>query len=316
MSKKQSNTRRAVMDALLKLASNDPAISVVCADSLKSMRAGEFAEKYPDRLFDVGICEQNAVDFGAGLAASGLKPYVATYAGFLTMRACEQMRTFVAYPKLNVKFIGANGGIYGGEREGVTHQFFEDLGIVRSIPGITVVVPADGREVYQATKALAQIDGPAYLRVGSDREPFIFEDEIDFELGKIRVMRDYGDDVVVFATGSILYRALKAVDMLYEEEGIKAKVVEVHTLKPLDEKNITSILRKTGAAVTVEDHNIIGGLGSAISETSTSNYPVPIVRIGLQDIFPESGEAEQLLDKYNMAITDIKDGVKKAIALK
>lgn len=315
MSKKQSNTRRAVMDALLELANNDPAISVVCADSLKSMRAGEFAEKYPDHLFDVGICEQNAVDFGAGLAASGLKPYVATYAGFLTMRACEQMRTFVAYPKLNVKFIGANGGIYGGEREGVTHQFFEDLGIVRSIPGITVVVPADGREVYQATKALAQIDGPAYLRVGSDREPFIFEDEIDFELGKIRVMRDYGNDVVVFATGSILYRALKAADVLYEED-IKAKVVEVHTLKPLDEKNITSILRKTGAAVTVEDHNIIGGLGSAISETSTSNYPVPIVRIGLQDIFPESGEAEQLLDKYNMAITDIKDGVKKAISLK
>lgn len=303
------------MDALIEIAKNDPAISVVCADSLKSMRAGEFAEKYPEQFFDVGICEQNAVDFGAGLAASGLKPFVATYAGFLTMRACEQIRTFIAYPKLNVKLVGANGGIYGGEREGVTHQFFEDLGIVRSIPGITVVVPADGREVFQATRVLAEIDGPAYLRVGSDREPFIFDDEIDFELGKIRLMEDYGNDVAIFATGPILYRALKAAAILYDE-GIKAKVVEVHTLKPLDKKNITSILRKTGAAVTVEDHNIIGGLGSAISETSTSNYPVPIVRIGLQDVFPESGEGEELLDKYNMAITDIKEGVKKAIALK
>lgn len=315
MSKQSSNTRRAVMDALLELAPNDSTISVVCADSLKSMRAGKFAEKYPDRLFDVGIGEQNAVDFGAGLAASGLKPFVATYAGFLTMRACEQMRTFVAYPELNVKFIGANGGIYGGEREGVTHQFFEDLGIVRSIPGIKVVVPADGREVYHATKALAEVDGPAYLRVGSDREPFIFDDEIDFKLGKIRPMKDYGSDIAIFATGPILNRALKAAKIL-NEEGIKAKVIEVHTLKPLDEKNITKILKETGAAVTVEDHNIIGGLGSAIAETSTNNYPVPVVRIGLRDVFPESGDGEELLDKYGMAISDIKDGVKKAMAFK
>ena len=309
-----SNTRKAVMDALVERAEKDSSIVVVCADSLKSMYAGEFAKRYPERFFDVGIAEQNAVGFAAGLAASGLKPFVATYAGFLTMRACEQMRTFVAYPNLNVKFVGANGGLAGGEREGVTHQFFEDLGIVRSIPGIKVVVPADGNEVFQATKSLLDIEGPAYLRVGNGKEDIIFDNNITFDLGKMRNLYDKGSDLAIFVCGPITKRVLKAAELL-EKKNIKIKVIEVHTLKPLDKK-IVEVLKKTNAAVTVEDHNIIGGLGSAITELSCEKYPVPVIRVGLQDIFPESGEAEALLDKYNMGIKDIVQAAEKALTKK
>lgn len=315
MEKNISNTRKAVMDALVLMAQKDKDISVVCADSLKSMYAGEFAKNYPDRFFDVGIAEQNAVCFGAGLAASGLKPFVATYAGFITMRACEQMRTFVAYPGLNVKFVGANGGLFGGEREGVTHQFFEDIGIVRSIPEIKIVVPADGNEVFQAARALVDTEGPAYLRVGNGKEPVIFEDSIDFELGKARMLYDEGNDLVIFACGSILGRVLQAAAIL-KDQGIKSRVVEVHTLKPLDERKIVNFLDETQAAVTVEDHNIIGGLGSAIAELSCEKVPTPVIRVGLKDVFPESGEAEALLDKYEMGISDIVQAAKNVLLKK
>ncbi len=315
MEEKIGNTRQAALDTLTHCAESDQKIVVVCADSLKSMRAQRFAERYPERYFDVGIAEQNAVGFAAGLAASGLKPYVATYAGFITMRACEQLRTYVAYPKLNVKFIGANGGLYGGEREGVTHQFFEDLGIVRSIPGITVVVPADAREVSKATEALVDYDGPAYLRVGSGREPLIFPEELEYELGKARIIKDSGSDVAIFVNGPILRRVLLANERL-EKEGLKTTIVELHTLKPLDIDTITEVLARTGAAVTVEDHNIIGGLGSAVAETSSEYCPVPLIRIGLQDKYPESGEADELLDKYQMGIADIERAVKRVLAIK
>lgn len=310
-----ANTRRAVIDGLVNRAREDSRIALVCADSLKSMKAQEFYNLYPERYFDVGIAEQNAVGFAAGLAASGFMPFVATYAGFITMRACEQIRTYVAYPGLNVKFIGANGGLYGGEREGVTHQFFEDLGIIRSIPGIDIIIPADAYETYQATMVLTEREGPAYLRVGSGKEPLIFEKGVEFEFGKARIIKETGNDAGIFVSGPILKRALTANSLL-EEKGIKTTVVEIHTLKPIDDETVTTILGKTGAAVTVEDHNIIGGLGSTISEVSTSRYPVPIVRVGLKDIYPESGEAEELLDKYRMGVKDIVDAVEKVIAMK
>jgi len=312
---KIDNTRVAFIESLIDLAAEDTKLVLVCADSTNVIKADMFAEKYPDRLFDVGIAEQNAVALSAGLASCGLTPFVVTYAGFITMRACEQLRTFVAYPSLNVKFVGANGGIFGGEREGVTHQFFEDLGIVRTISGITIVVPADASQVRLATKAVAECQGPVYLRIGNGRDPVVHEPPLDFELGKVRKVKSYGNDVAIFSTGSILRRALEAADLL-KQDGLKVVVIEVHTLKPLDISGIVEALREAKAAVTVEDHNIIGGLGSAITEVSAEYAFIPILRIGLRDIFPESGPGQELWDRYQMGVADIMKAAKKVHTLK
>jgi transketolase len=307
------NTRIAFIESMTEIVEQDPNAVLVCADSVLVVKGKPFTEKYPERFYDVGIAEQNAVACAAGMAACGLVPFVATYAGFITMRACEQVRTFVAYPGLNVKLVGANGGISAGEREGVTHQFFEDIGIMRTIPGITVVVPADHNQVRQATKAIHKVPGPAYMRIGSGRDPVV-DSDIPFELGKIRIIKEYGSDVALFANGFVINRALMAADVL-KAEGINAIVVDVHTLKPLDEEAIIEILEKTGAAVTVEDHNIIGGLGSAVTELSAEKRPCPIVRIGLRDVYPRSGEPEPLLDYFQMSVTDIVNAAKKAIKI-
>jgi transketolase len=309
-----ASTREAFVDALMELAASDPSVALVSADSLKALRATRFAEAYPQRLFEVGIAEQSAVAVAAGLASCGVLPFVGTYSGFITMRACEQVRTFVAYPGLPVKLVGLNGGLYGGEREGVTHQFFEDLGILRSIAGIDVLVPADAAETRAATLALAKRPGPGFLRIGSGREPVIFDSGVSFELGRLRVMREYGDDVAVFACGPILKRALAAADGLRGE--IDATVVEVHTLKPLDSTAVAAILERTRSAVTVEDHNVIGGLGSAIAEAAADLCPVPVVRVGLRDTYPESGEAEALLDRYAMGAADITAAIREAAGRK
>lgn len=311
----QGNTRVAFRDALMELVEHDPRYVLVCSDSGLVIRAQPFIEKYPQRFFDVGIAEQNAVGVAAGLASCGLIPFFATYAGFITMRACEQVRTFVAYPGLNVKLVGANGGMASGEREGVTHQFFEDIGILRTIAGITVVVPADADQVVAATKAVAQIDGPAYIRIGSGRDPLVDGGGPPFELGKVRILKHIGYDVAIFVMGFVTNRALAAAERL-NAEGIHAVVVDVHTLKPLDVEAITAILQKTRAAVTVEDHNIIGGLGSAIAEVSAEEMPTPLARIGLRDVYPESGQPDPLLDKYHIGVQDIVDAAQKVLKKK
>lgn len=310
------NTRVAFRDTLMDLAAKDERIVLVCADSALVVKAGAFKEQYPDRFFDVGIAEQNAVCVAAGLAACGLIPFFATYSGFITMRACEQIRTFVAYPNLNVKFIGANGGMASGEREGVTHQFFEDVGIVRTISGIDIVVPADASQVKEAVKAVAKTEGPCFVRIGSGRDPVVADDGgAPFDFGKIRILRDEGNDVAIFVMGFVTNRALEAADLL-KREGINAIVVDVHTLRPLDVESIAAILQRTRAAVTVEDHNIIGGLGSAIAEVSAEERPAHLARIGLRGVYPESGLPDDLLDKYHIGIVDIVDAAKKVIAKK
>ncbi len=298
------NTRIAFIETMIELVEQDPKAVLVCADSVLVVKGQDFIRKYPDHFIDVGIAEQNAVDCAAGLAACGLIPFVATYAGFITMRACEQVRTFVAYPGLNVKLVGANGGIGAGEREGVTHQFFEDLGIVRTIPGITVVVPADADQVRHATRAIHQVKGPAYLRIGSGRDPVVDCEEIPFELGRIRILAEHGKDIILFTAGFVANRALLAAEVL-SKEGIKATVADVHTLKPLDRKGIVTLLKKTNAAVTIEDHNIIGGLGSAIAELSAEECPAYIKRLGIQDLYTRSGNPESLLDYYGIGVKDI-----------
>ena len=309
------STRVATTEALVEMAGRDARIVLVCADSLKVIKAEPFQDAYPDRFIDVGIAEQNAVGLAAGLASCGFIPFVVTYAGFITMRACEQVRTFVAYPGLSVKFVGANGGIGGGEREGVTHQFFEDLGILRTFPGMTVVNPCDASQVKEAVKSIAVVDGPAYVRIGSGRDPVIFETPASFNLGKIRLLKEYGHDVALFGCGSLISRVLVAARLL-EEAGISSMVVEVHTLKPLDTQGICAVLARAGAAVTVEDHNIIGGLGSAIAEVVAEKELVPLVRVGLRDVFPESGLPDELFDRFGMGIDDIMAAARSAIERK
>ncbi|CUH96852.1 putative membrane protein [Propionispora sp. 2/2-37] len=304
-------TREAFAQAVMELAAQDDRILFVSADSLKAMRATAFAAAFPDKYIEVGIAEQNAVGVAAGLASTGLIPFVGTYSGFITMRAGEQMRTFAAYPGLNVKLVGINGGIFSGEKEGVTHQFFEDLGIVRTIPGITVIVPADAHQMYQAVKAAAAIEGPVYIRAGSGREHIVYDAETPFALGKIHVLNEYGKDVALFANGFIVNRAVEAASIL-RQQGIGVTLVDVPTLKPLDTKAIARVLKDCGTAVTVEDHNIIGGLGDAIAKVSSEECPVRIERVGLQDVFPSSGAAEEVLDYYGMSVQDIVAAVKRA----
>ncbi len=311
-----ASTREAFVASLLDVACDDPTVALVCAESAKSLGAMSFAERHPSRFFDVGIAEQTAVAFAAGLAASGLRPFVGAYASFLTMRACEQVRTFVAYPCLNVKFAGMNGGLYGGEREGTAHQSFEDIAILRSIPGMEIVVPADAGQTRKVIRAMAVRNGPAYLRLGSGREPIIFDDDFDFEFGRARVLDERGRDAALLCNGPIVNRVLQASKTL-ANNGIRTTVVEVHTLKPLDTGTLLLILQRCGAAVTVEDHSVVGGLGSAVAELIAENaLPISLTRVGLQDIFPSSGEAEEVLDFYGMSPADIVAATWKAIRRK
>lgn len=303
------------MQGLDALAEKDDRVMLVCADSLLAMRATEFVEKYPEQYVEIGIAEQNAAATSAGLALEGMIPFFATYAGFITMRACEQIRTFIAYPNLNVKLAGVNGGIAGGEREGTTHQFFEDIGILRTIPNMTILVPADADQARQACIAAASIPGPVYIRLGSGRDPVVFEKDTPFVAGKINILQENGTDIALFGNGILLPRLLEASEIL-ASKGFGVTLVEVHTVKPLDVEGVTEVLTKCGAAVTAEDHNIINGLGSAIMETAAENCPVPISRIGLRDKFPGSGMPQELLDFYEMSVEDIVKAAEATIARK
>ncbi len=288
---------------------------LVCADSLLAMRATDFVAKYPEQYVEIGIAEQNAAATSAGLALEGLIPFFATYAGFITMRACEQIRTFIAYPNLNVKLAGVNGGIAGGEREGTTHQFFEDIGILRTIPNMTIIVPADADQARQAAIAAAKIPGPVYLRLGSGRDPVVFEKNTPFVPGKINVLQNKGNDIALFGNGVLLPRLIEAAQIL-QTKGIGVTLVEVHTVKPIDVEGVIGVLKQCGAALTAEDHNIIGGLGSAIMETAAEHCPVPITRIGLRDKFPGSGLPHELLDYYEMAVNDIVNAAENTVKRK
>lgn len=306
------STREAAIKAILEEAEQDSRVVLISPDSMLAARAVPFKEKFPERFVEVGIAEQDAVDIAAGLAATGMIPVVVTYAGFLTMRACEMIRTFIAYPGLNVKLIGLNGGMLGGEREGVTHQFYEDVGILRSMAGVKILAPADGGQAYQAVKEMFRQEGPVYVRLASGREPEVFEDDREFEYGKIKEVVRYGTDAVIFASGYIMDRAIGAAKQL-KEEGIGVILADVSTIKPLDKEGAASLLKEAGCGVTVEDHNVYGGLGSAICEASCELAPAKIIRVGLADRYARSGAAKELLDAYGLAAADIVDAVKQAM---
>lgn len=306
------STREAVMKAIVEAAEQDSRIVMVSADSVLAARAVPFREKFPERLIEVGIAEQAAVDIAAGLATMGMLPIVITYAGFLTMRACEMIRTFIAYPGLNVKLVGLNGGMLGGEREGVTHQFYEDVGILRSMPGVKILTPADGEQAYGAAKAMLEEEGPVYLRLASGREPVVYEEGVPFEYGKLREIEHYGTDAVIFASGYIMDRAIEAAKKL-REESIGVVLADVSTIKPIDREGVAALLAETGRAVTVEDHNVYGGLGSAICEVACELCPAKVIRLGLQDQYARSGAAKELLDAYGLSVKDIVAAVKRVL---
>lgn len=304
-------TREAFAAAMMDMAETNDKIMVISPDSLKAMRAVEFGDKYPERYVECGIAEQCAVDVGAGLASAGMMPYIGTYCGFLTMRACEQMRTFVGYTNLPVKFVGVNAGILGGEREGVTHQFYEDLGILSSIPNFTILTPADPAQCYHAVKMAAEIDGPVYVRAGSGREVDVYEKEAPFAPEGITVWKEYGNDAVLFSNGFVLDRVLAAADIL-KEQGINVTVADINILYGKDPSKILEVMGRSEQLVTVEDHNINGGLGSYISRLACENRPVKVKRIALTD-FGESGPAKILADKYGFAPEDIAKTVRETL---
>jgi len=306
-------TRDAYGKALVALGAENQDIVVLDADLSKSTKTADFSKQYPERFFNMGIAEANLIGTAAGFAAAGKIPFASTFAVFATGRAFEQIRNSVAYPKLNVKIAATHAGVTVGE-DGGSHQAIEDVAIMRALPNMTVLVPADGEETRQVIYAAAQYKGPVYIRMGRLDVPLLFDENYTFEIGKANIVRE-GSDVVVFANGVMVMAALEAAQEL-EAEGIKVAVVNVASVKPLDAETIISYAKKTGAVVTAEEHNIIGGLGSAIAEVLGENAPTPMVRVGLKDTFGESGRPLELLEKYGLTKKEVVEAVRAVIAKK
>lgn len=308
-------TRAAYGKALEELAAQEPNLVVLDADLSGSTMTKGFGAEHPDRFFDMGIAEANMVGVAAGLATCGKKPFVNSFAMFTAGRAWEQVRNSVAYPGLNVKVVGSHGGLSVGE-DGATHQCIEDLAIMRAIPNMTVLCPCDGNEMKQAVKALLAYDGPAYLRLGRLAVETVTDqvEGYEFQIGKGVLLRD-GQDVTVVAVGMMVQMALTAADIL-AEEGISVRVIDMHTIKPLDTEILLAAARDTGCIVTSEEANIVGGLGSAVSEYLTSVCPVPVIRHGVEDEFGRSGAAQKVLEAYHLTPAGIADKVRQALTLK
>lgn len=308
-------TRAAYGKALEELAAQEPNLVVLDADLSGSTMTKGFGAEHPDRFFDMGIAEANMVGVAAGLATCGKKPFVNSFAMFAAGRAWEQVRNSVAYPGLNVKVVGSHGGLSVGE-DGATHQCIEDLAIMRAIPNMTVLCPCDGNEMKQAVKALLTYDGPAYLRLGRLAVETVTDqvEGYEFQIGKGVLLRD-GQDVTVVAVGMMVQMALTAADIL-AEEGISVRVIDMHTIKPLDTEILLAAARDTGCIVTSEEANIVGGLGSAVSEYLTSVCPVPVIRHGVEDEFGRSGAAQKVLEAYHLTPAGIADKVRQALTLK
>ena len=308
-------TRAAYGKALVELAEKYPELVVFDADLAGATMTNGFMKAYPERFFDMGIAEGNMVGVAAGMATCGFKPFVNTFAMFAAGRAWEQVRNSICYPGLNVKVVGSHGGLSVGE-DGATHQCIEDYAIMRAIPGMVVVSPCDGPEMRAAVKALLDYEGPAYMRLGRLAVESV-TDEVEgykFELGKGAVLRD-GTDLTVIATGMMVQEAVKAADRL-AEEGVSVRVIDMHTIKPLDEELVLKAAQETGVIVTSEEANIIGGLGSAVAEYVTGVCPVPVVRHGMNDEFGRSGEAKAVLKAYDLTADGIIAAVRKAVELK
>ncbi len=304
-------TRESFGEALTMLAETSPDIVVLDADLAEATKTCIFEKKYPERFIDCGIAESNMIGIAAGLATCGKIPFAASFAMFSAGRAFEQVRNSVGYPHLNVKIAGSHAGISTGE-DGATHQCCEDIALMRTIPGMVVLNPADHYEMLAAVKAAAQHNGPVYIRLGRLAvESVNNNDDYQFEIGKGITLRQ-GEDITVIATGLMVGEALKAVDSL-AAQGVHARLIDMHTIKPLDEELVLKAAKETGRIVTVEEHNIIGGLGEAVAACVAESCPVPVTRIGVNDVFGHSGPAVDLLKEFGLCAENIEATVKKVL---
>lgn len=307
-------TRDAYGKALVELGGINDKIVVLDADLAAATKTGMFKKAYPDRFFDSGIAESNMMGVAAGLATTGYTVFASTFAMFAAGRAYEQVRNSIAYPHLNVKIGATHAGISVGE-DGASHQCCEDIALMRVIPGMVIINPADDIEARAAVFAAAEYEGPVYMRFGRLAVPRIFDESYKFELGKAVTLRE-GSDVTIIATGLMVNEAIEAAKAL-ADEGISAEVINIHTIKPLDKEAVIRSAAKTGAVVTAEEHSIIGGLGGAVAEAfCESGKPVPVVRLGVNDVFGRSGPAVELLHIYGLDAQNIVAKAKQAIALK
>jgi transketolase len=307
-------TREAYGKALVKLSELNKDVVVLDADLSKSTKTADFKAVAPERFINIGIAESNMMGVAAGLSTCGKIPFASTFAMFAAGRAFEQIRNSICYPKLNVKVCATHAGLTVGE-DGATHQSIEDISLMRSIPNMTVINPADAVETEAAILAVAEYNGPCYVRLG--RLPVsVINDagSYKFEIGK-GVTLSQGDDLTIVATGMMVELALEAKDIL-SKEGINARVINIHTIKPIDKDLLIKAAKETNAIVTAEEHSIIGGLGSAVAEIVTEEYPVPVLKVGIKDTFGESGKPDELLKAYGLTVEAIVEHSKKAISLK
>ena len=305
---KKIATRDSYGNALVELGKEHDNLVVLDADLAGATKTGTFKKAYPDRFYDCGIAEANLMGIAAGLSTTGLVPFASTFAMFAAGRAFEQVRNSIGYPHLNVKIGATHAGISVGE-DGATHQCNEDIALMRTIPGMTIINPSDDVEAKAAVKAAYEMEGPVYLRFGRLAVPVINDlPEYKFEIGKGVTLKD-GKDVAIVATGLCVNSALEAAKML-EADGVSARVINIHTIKPIDEELIIKAAKETGKVVTVEEHSIIGGLGGAVCEVLSENAPVPVKRIGVNDVFGESGPAVMLLEKYGLDGKGVYESVK------
>ncbi|HWR06397.1 transketolase family protein [Sporomusa sp.] len=306
-------TRDAYGEALKDLGERNKNVVVLDADLSKSTKTNVFAKAFPDRFFNVGIAEQNLMGTAAGLAAAGKLPFVSTFAMFATGRAFEQIRNSICYPKLNVKIAATHAGLTVGE-DGASHQSVEDIAIMRAVPNMTIIVPADAVETKQAIDFAAEYQGPVYIRLGRAAVPDIFGEAYEFRLGKAALLTD-GVDVTIIACGIMVAPARHAAEQLISQ-GISARVLDMATIKPIDKEAIIAAARDTGAIVTCEEHSIIGGLGGAVAEVLVESFPVPMERVGVMDTFGESGTPGDLLKKYNLTEDAIVAAVQRVVSRK
>jgi len=310
----EKETRAGFGEGIHELAKQNSEVVVLTADLAGSFKLGPFIKEFPDRFIEVGIAEANMIGIAAGLTIGGKIPYTTTFANFSTGRVYDQIRQSVAYSDKNVKICASHAGLTLGE-DGATHQILEDIGLMKMLPGMTVVVPCDFNQTKAATKAIADYQGPVYLRFGRPKWPnFTKEDGSDFVIGKAQKLSD-GKDISIFACGHLVWKAIEAGKLL-EAEGISVEVINLHTIKPLDVDAIVASISKTGCAITAEEHNVIGGMGDAVAQLAAKHCPVPIEYIGTQDTFGESGTPNQLLAKYGLDTPNIVAAAKKVLGRK
>ncbi len=307
-------TREGFGKALYELGLQDERVVALCADLTESLKMDKFRDHFPQRFFECGVAEANMISVAAGLATAGFIPFVGTFANFGTGRVYDQIRQSVAYSEKNVKICCSHSGLSLGE-DGATHQILEDIALMRVLPNMCVVVPADAHQTYQATKAIYAIEGPAYLRFSRPKTPvFLPENDPTFQIGKVQVLKE-GQDVSLFACGLLVWHALQAAYAM-EKQNISVEVINVHTIKPIDIEGILTSVMKTGVAVVAEEHQKYGGLGGAIAEVLVQHYPVPMLQVAVNDTFGESGTPEALFEKYGLNTQAIQKQLLNALHLK